>query len=415
MILRAFKKHAEPQALKPDIRDIESLATFGNLPEAMLRNIAEHSRFVEFENGDWPPAEAGWQRFLQQGELLLEHLSGTRHRLRTGDPGTGYPLPGDADWKIRALDSARLVEIPGRYLELCREQHASSGSNIELHEDDAEAQLYLEFHRELTQGNYELPALPDLAIRIGKAMDDPDTNNEDIARLVQLDPALSARLMSVVNSAAFAGSTPISSLQQAVARLGRQQVRNLVFSCIIKDLFRTESAPLRRMMKTLWTHSCRVAAICSVLARFTPGLDPDRALLAGLVHDIGVIPLLHTASNMPALAGNTRVLQRLITEMKAEVGQLTLQTWHFDPELCQLARHAENWHRIGTAIADYTDVVLVAQLHAFVGQHEPGDHPPIDAIPAFRKLALGKLTPRHSIGVLDKAAHEIDEVERLLH
>ncbi len=381
----------------------------------MLETIARHSRFVALDNGDWQTRrEDGCRHFLVRGELYLEQTDGPRHRLRAQDPGAGYPLPVDEDWRIRPLGPARLIETPERYLGLCREQHSGPSVAIELHEDDAEAQLYLEFHRELTQGGYELPALPDLAIRIGKAMDDPNTNNEDIARLVQLDPALSARLMSVVNSAAFAGSTPICSLNQAVARLGRQQVRNLVFSCIIKDLFRTESATLRQMMKALWDHSCRVAAICSVLARFTPGLDPDRALLAGLVHDIGVIPLLHTASNMPTLATSPAVLQRLVHEMKAEVGQLTLQTWHFDPALCRLAREAEDWYRIGSAIADYTDAVLIAQLHAFVGLPEGRGLPRIDAIPAFRKLALGKLSPRHSLGVLDQAAHEIEEVEQLL-
>jgi hypothetical protein len=79
-----------------------------------------------------------------------------------------------------------------------------------------------------------------------------------------------------------------------------------------------------------------------------------------------------------------------------------------------VARHADHWHRFGTAIPDYLDVVLLAQLHAFIGQGVRRDLPPIDQIPAFSKLALGKLTPQRSIGVLEHAAADVREIETLL-
>ena len=284
-----------------------------------------------------------------------------------------------------------------------------------MHESEAEGQLYMEFHHALKAGKYELPVLPDIAVRIGRAIDDPNTNNEDIARLIQLDPALSTRVMSVVNSAALVGVMPLQSVQQAVARLGRRQVRNLVYSCIVKDLFNTESKILKQQMQELWRHSRQVAAISAVLARHTPGMDPDQALLAGLIHDIGAIPLLQTARANADLVDSPLVLERLISEMKAEVGRLTLKSWNFDDEMCDLAYRAEDWFRIGTAVVDYVDIVLVAQLHAFVGQDTGSRYPHIDEIPAFHKLAQGELTPRRSIGILEQAANEIDEIQSLLH
>ena len=419
MILRAFRKQKDnPVGLRA--QDIGALATFASLPPQMLQTIAEHSGQQLVSPGKWAPdTEDDNCYFLANGTLQLLHDGKDRLKLTPDSPGTGYPLPAGPHWQVIAQTDASLLRVPRRYLELTREQKAATEDKatggIELHEDDNEAQLYLEFHQMLKAGKYELPVMPDLAVRIGKAIDDPDTDNEDIARLIQLDPAVSARVMSVVNSAAFAGTTVIRSLQQAVARLGRQQVRNLVYSCIIKDLFRTESSMLKNSMKALWNHSCRVAAISSVLARYTPGLDPDRALLAGLVHDIGIIPLLQTARTHPRLAQSATVLEHLIDELKAEVGRLTLQAWHFDDELSGLAAHAEDWFRLGTAAPDYLDVVLVAQLHAFAGQPGGRQLPRIDQIPPFHRLALGKLTPRHSIAILDKAAREIDEVEQLLH
>ncbi|BAN68966.1 signal transduction protein [endosymbiont of unidentified scaly snail isolate Monju] len=382
----------------------------------MLRTIAAHSEVIELPAGPWQPRpEPEHCLFLDKGRLQLARPGQPPFYLDADQPAAAFPLPlDDTGWK--ALIPCRLLRVPTRYLELSRGASSRTETGIELTEDDAEADLYLECRDELKQGRFELPAMPELAVRIGKALDDPNTVNADIARLIQLDPALNARVMRVVNSAACAGRGRIGSLQQAVARLGRQQVRNLVFSCIIKDLFRTDSpVNLKSRIQALWRHSCRVAAISTILARLTPGLDPERALLAGLVHDIGAIPLLHAARNLPALQKAPGLLDHLIDDLKGEVGQLTLEHWHFDHELARVARHAEDWQRLGTAIPDYLDVVLLAQLHAAVGQGTGSRLPRIDQIPAFRRLALGRLTPRHSIAVLDEAKREIAEIEDLLH
>ncbi len=415
VILRASKKITENKERHPDPKRLRRLYPYAEQHAAMLRIIAAHSEVVKLPAGPWQPRpEPEHCLFLDQGRLQLTRPGQRPFRLDAEQPAAAFPLPlDDTDWK--ALTPCRLLRVPARYLELSRGASSRTETGIELIENDAEADLYLESRDELKKGRFELPAMPELAIRIGKALDDPNTINADIARLIQLDPALSARVMRVVNSVAYAGRERIGSLQQAVARLGRQQVRNLVFSCLIKDLFRTDSPVLKNRIHALWRHSCRVAAISAVLARLTPGLDPERALLAGLVHDIGAIPLLHAARNLPALQNAPGLLDHLIDDLKGEVGQLTLEHWQFDNELAMLARHAENWQRLGTAIPDYLDVVLLAQLHAAVGQDTDSHLPRIDQIPAFHRLALGRLTPRYSIAVLNEAEREIAEIEELLH
>ncbi len=414
VILRASKKIADERH-RPEPERLRRLYPFAKQHHSMLETIAAHSEVIELAVGPWQPeADPAHCLFLDRGRLRFQRPEQAAMGLADEQPAAAFPLPLEqGEWRV--LTPTRLLRVPSRYLELARGASNHTDTGIELIEDDAEAGLYLECRDELKQGRFELPAMPELAVRIGKALDDPDTLNADIARLIQLDPALSARVMRVVNSAACAGSQRIGSLSQAVARLGRQQVRNLVFSCIIKDLFRTDSAVLKARIDTLWRHSCRVAALSAVLARLTPGLDPERALLAGLIHDIGAIPLLHAARNLPSLQHAPELLDRLIDDLKGEVGQLTLQHWCFDEELALLARHAEDWQRLGSAIPDYLDVVLLAQLHAAVGQETGIRLPRIDQVPAFHRLALGRLTPRHSIAVLEEANREIGEIEQLLH
>ncbi|RMG35471.1 MAG: HDOD domain-containing protein [Gammaproteobacteria bacterium] len=382
----------------------------------MLESIAEHCASRRLPAGPWEPeCDPAWRWFLLDGEVEVYRGDQLRARLTHEEPAAAFPLPCSEPYRFRLVTSSRVLRLPARYLELAKARWGEKTSGIELHEDDEEATLYFRFREELQRGDFELPAMPDLAVDIGRALDDPRTVNDDIARLVQLDPALTARVMRIVNSAAFAGGIPVSSLQQAVGRLGRQQVRNIVFSCIVKGLFHTSSSVLKARLEKLWKHSCKVAAVSALLARFTPGLDAGRGLLAGLVHDIGAIPLLHAAQNVPELLERPAVLDRLVADMKGEVGRLTLLHWHFDGELARVAQDAEHWYRLGSCVPDYLDIVLVAQLHAFVGEGLHLELPRIDAIPAFHRLALGRLSPRASIAILDEAAREIAEIEGLLH
>ena len=260
----------------------------------------------------------------------------------------------------------------------------------------------------------ELPSLPDLALKIGKAIDTPDNANEDIARLIQLDPALTARIVSVVNSAAFGGFSKIKSIHQATARLGRNKVRSLVYSCLLKSIFKINSGTLKKHMEALWQRSAYVAALSFVLGRETPGIDPEQALLAGLIHDIGAVAVIGGINRFPGLAEREEVLEYTITSSRLEMGLLTLKQWGLEEELHDVVINAQNWYRIGSAIPENPDVVILAQLHALIGSRQQARLPRVDTIPAFSKLAHGELTPHHSLAILEEAEADVREVRALI-
>jgi len=415
VILRRSKKTSSSPASKVTVEDLRKLATFrSGVRENLLQSILANSHVIRPPAGSWEPEdEADELYFLHRGDIQFSAEYEAMRKLRHDLPAASYPIPTDLKWSMRVGPGTEILAVPSRYLDLDNESHVTE-EPLDLTGDELSSEIYIQFYEAVKNNTLQLPSLPDIAVRIGKAIDDPNTDSEDIARLIQLDPSLAARIMGVVNSAAFGAAEPIRNLNQAVTRLGRQQVRNLVFSCIIKGLFDTNSTELKAIMQSLWRHSASVAAISFVLARVTPGLDPNRALLAGLIHDIGAIPILLMAQDMPQVKGKPEVLVNLINRLKGEVGAMALDAWNFDPELVALALEAEHWQRRGTALPDYLDVVLLAQLHSFVGDKPNAVLPKIDEVPAFEKLALGQLTPRHSIGVLDNAAKDIEEVERML-
>lgn len=351
--------------------------------------------------------------FLHKGTLQIQTRSGYLLVLEAGGPQAQFPLPAGGDVvSMYAAEPCSLLSLPpqalGRVEQAQQEDHAVP----ELTPEEAEALERLQSHLQST--HCELPSLPDLALKIGKVIDDPDTDNDDVARLIQHDPSLSTRILSVVNSAAFGGLSKISSVNQATARLGRERVRSLVYSCLLRSLFRINSGLLKRRMEDLWAHSAYVAALSFVLGRETPGIDPEQALLAGLIHDIGAVTAIGAIGQYPVLAQRPEVLDYAISNHRVDVGIKTLSQWHLSDDFREVVKDAENWHRLGTAIPHTADVVVLAQLHALIGTPRQAEVPRIDEVPAFAKLARGQLTPHHSLSVLEEAEADVRDIRTMI-
>ena len=256
----------------------------------------------------------------------------------------------------------------------------------------------------------KLPILPEVALKVREAVSDGNAPAARIARIVSADTALSARLIQVANSPLFRGTNRIESVQTAIARLGVPQVRSLVTSLIVQQMYRTRVPALKQRMQRLWEHSTDVAAISHALARKFTTLKPDEALLAGLVHDIGALPILARAEDVPELAGNPVMLDEVIDKLHASVGRVILEAWKFPPELVAVAAQHEDLMRIPETI-DYVDVVLVANLHSYLGTSHRFTRIDWRTIPAFTILGL---TPDQSIAALEEARSDVNEMKNLL-
>lgn len=267
-----------------------------------------------------------------------------------------------------------------------------------------------EILEDIKTNRLKLPILPEIAFKVREAVSDTNAAAAAIAKAVSSDATIAARLLQVVNSPLYRGANSINSLQSAIARLGPPLVRNLVTSLILKQLFQSKSALLRQRMQVLWEHSTQVAAIAHVLARKFTRLQPDEAMLAGLIHDIGVLPILLKAENYPELLTDEAQLNGIIDKLHASIGRLILDAWKFPPELVTVAAEHENLARVSGQV-DYTDIVTVANLHAHLGSKHRHARVKFIDVPAFAKLGL---TPETSISAMEEATAEMKEVKTML-
>lgn len=394
------------------------------LPKRVLDYVIGQTH-VEHLNADSLIAAQGESspeiRYLVEGEVSFRDDSGLKSRCDADDDCSMQPLnetdPTPAN--VVADTAVDLLCLPRELYDAIRAlppvANKRTSQPIELMDTNGpEAALYWEFHQAIRNNELELPSLPTVATRIAKVVNDPNTDSKDIARVVQADPTVAARIISVVNSAAYRGASPIDNLPDAVSRLGRGVTHNLVISFALGQLFHSRSQVLKQHMVKLWQHASYVAAICHELARVTPRLEPAQALLCGLLHDIGALAIIGAARGKPELTENPELLERVIESLKAEVGAMVLRNWDFPDYFVQCALHAEDWLEDISHAPDYVDLVVVAQLHSYIGSSKMSGLPRLDLVPAFHKLALGKLTPRHSIGLLENAKDQIREMKEML-
>jgi len=259
-----------------------------------------------------------------------------------------------------------------------------------------------------------LPTLPDISVKIRRAINDVKANNARIAKVVQVDPAITGRLIHIANSPLYLGRKKIESCPEALTRMGLKAAQHFITSFALKGVFIAKSVYIRKRMQELWQHSSYVAAICAVLAHKTHGFDPDRAMLAGLVHDIGVVPILTYADRHPELITDPRQIEETIQDLRTRIGIMIMRRWNFPADFDDVVGEAEKWWRQGPREPDYSDLVILSQLHSFVGTLQIHRYPRMDEIPAYRKVLADAAGADMSKDVLGLAREEIAQIQKML-
>jgi HD-like signal output (HDOD) protein len=267
-----------------------------------------------------------------------------------------------------------------------------------------------ELIEDLETGQLQLPTLPEVALRVRDVVDDENANANQIADIIAQDAALSARLIQVTNSPLYRGRQEIDRLSMVVARLGNKLVRNLVTSQVMKQMFQATNDMVDQRLRAVWEHSVQVAAISRALASRAPGVLPDQAMLAGLIHDIGILPILYRAEERDELLDTPGLLDQLILRLHARIGGAILKHWKFPDALVAVAAEHEDLERSHTGPADLVDLVQVANLQSHIDTDHPLAAADWSRISAFHRLGLD--VDVSEIELTD-VQEDIEEVQRL--
>lgn len=404
---------------------IDDLQFFRDLTQADLETAAKACQIVEipsrsllFKMGE----QDAFVYYLLSGHLVLVDDSGKQQALiGTGDTGiVNQPLGWEQPYSQHGLahTDIRVIRIERQTLvDLVNSSKPPdiSVGVVDQATTDTGTQIYFQLFNDLMSDKLKLPSMPDIAMRVREAIGKPNSNAQHVAKVIQTDPVLTAKIIQAANSAMYTGAAKVDNVASAVVRLGLANTREMVIALTLKDVFKSKSPLLNKRMVEVWMHSSMVAAIASVLSKRIRGYMPDRALLAGLTHDIGVVPMLAHAEKYPELIRDPNLLEKTINEHKGQIGTMICRKWNFPDDLIEVPAFADEWMREQPNAADYADLIVVSQLHSMHSSHVQGEYPLFSETPAFRRMKF--LNPEDQLSpsnILNEAREEIASVQKML-
>jgi len=251
-------------------------------------------------------------------------------------------------------------------------------------------QFVEELAKEVSGGRVELPAFPDVAVRVRKVLADETVGVDKIARVVMSEAGLAARVLALANSAALnRGGKAITDMKMAVNRIGHNNVRTAAVSFAITQLRRAnELKAIARDLEGLWHEATMVAALSHAVASRSQGINTDEAMLAGLMHNVGKIYILARANKHVELFNDKDAMHSIMRDWHANVGRAIVENWGFSPQLIEAVGEHEDLERQNDGKADLTDVLTVAtMLAAFTGE-EANLELNMQGVRAFSRLGL---------------------------
>ncbi len=265
---------------------------------------------------------------------------------------------------------------------------------------------------ELSGGHVDLPSFPEIAMQVRRILSDPNTRVEQIVRVVGSEPALAARLLRIANSAAINRSGKnVTDLRTAIARIGHNTVRSASISFSMNQIRKANKlASLAPHLNDLWERSTYVAAYAFVLARTCTRVNPDEAMLTGMMHGIGKLYILTRAIDHPELFASEDILKDIIDDWYPSIGKAILENWKFSETMAR-AVGQEDFSRTELESPDLTDVVGVAILMVGYGTDIAGLEQALQEQPAAKRLGMNQ---SKTLAVMQDSAAEVTALSQAL-
>ena len=213
-------------------------------------------------------------------------------------------------------------------------------------------------------GDVNFPTCLDAAVMIRNTLRDPLADLAKVVQVVGVEPLISSKLLRIANSVVYNPSGwPITDLSTAIGRLGFEVVRTTSLAVAMDQMLKSRHLAFEHIGHKAWEHSLEVAAIARVLARRLGRVNPDEAMLAGLVHDIGVFYLLYRAAEFPEYRGNETALLELLRGWHESIGEGLLYLLGLPEEIANAISEHDHLTDVG-APCSIRDVLYFANLLA---------------------------------------------------
>ncbi len=273
--------------------------------------------------------------------------------------------------------------------------------------------LFTKIYHDILNDQSSLPNLPDIVINLRKALAEKDLNIDTLTRVVQTDVGACTYLLEIANSPAYRTRVKANDIQSIIRIIGFSKFQNLINVYAARSLVDVKHPVTRKYLSAHWKQSAYRAAIANVVARQSGKVDADTAILAGLLQDVGVLPILTKLQIEHLVTMKDNEVDEATNMYSAKVGVVLAQKWALGEELQAVIRNGGNLSYDGGQTIDIVDIVNIAGLLAQIGQPQ-FKWPNIECAPCLSKFGENGLSAEASILLLKEAREDINEIKRVL-
>jgi len=212
--------------------------------------------------------------------------------------------------------------------------------------------------RELILNKYEIPAVPMVAVRVIRLIDDPRTGIEDLQKAIMADQGLATRVLKMANSAFYGVRHNVDTISEAISIMGFNTIRNLTLAVATREVYKRFGL----IEQKLWEHSLGVSIASGIIASVVPSVKNEEAVVAGLLHDIGKVIMNNEEPERFAM-----LIQKVHEERitfndiedevfgftHAEAGYILTEKWGFPSILCDVIHNHHDCHKVSVSDDPY--------------------------------------------------------------
>ncbi len=281
-------------------------------------------------------------------------------------------------------------------------------TRINENDNGEDSLLFLSCFNAIHAKQYKLPQFGPITDRIGEMfqphLSESRTLHEN-AKLIQLDPALAANFLHLASTKYQSNSIP-----EAIAQMGEGSSYVYIHSINqASEGINVKNNLIVQLSLALWEHSYLTGAFCALMASHLQGYDPDKAMLAGLLHDIGSVPVLTVGAETSDLVDNPLLLDSAMRQLRNPIGSLLCQRFMLPDYIGNAMVHSENFQYISQENVDYAELVTIAHI-AMNHLNESKTR----AIPVCKKISKQLMNTKSIYGILSEAKEDLWETYRIL-
>ncbi|MGD8841126.1 MAG: HDOD domain-containing protein [Gammaproteobacteria bacterium] len=401
-------KSVEPSI--PGIETLRRIETIGGLSEGHLILLGKQLQLRHAKPGEILlelDSTENSSLYIVEGKIEMRSHDGSVRSKRVGADDELAPIAQlrPSIYRIKAAGPVLYMKIDRQTLIDYAALAESDVEDISVHtlfgdDDEEDNSVVNHLYRNLMNNSIRLPSLPSVAERFLRVYRGDATDIDALEHVLTAYPDVTRKLCNIARCAKRDDLSPLQKIGFVVDRLGWLAVYCVVMSYSVGKLVNRLPPEHMHRVRSFWEHSINIAAISRILARPRKAFPPDLAMLAGLVHGIGVLIIDDRLLEHHHLKLDHLEIDHAIQVMRPEISSLLLRKWDLDDELIRVAEECGDWSRDHAGPADLCDLVLAANYYALL--HSDVDHvlPRADAVPAIARLDV---SPAESIAAIREA------------